>query len=75
VGPKNTKFILPQSLLQGASSQKVSKNQKNYCIHRSLPKSAKINFRADCALGVNFTLMLFGKKIQILRDYNYGIQI
>jgi hypothetical protein len=53
VGPKNTKFILPQSLLRGASSQKVSKNPKIYCTPRSLPESTKTSFRADCPLGVN----------------------
>jgi hypothetical protein len=41
VGPKNTKFVLPRSLLRGASSQKVSKEPKIYCIHSSLPKNTK----------------------------------
>jgi hypothetical protein len=38
--------------LQGASSQKVSKNPKIYCIHRSLPKNAKSHFSFLGALGI-----------------------
>jgi hypothetical protein len=52
LGPKNTKFILPRSVLHSPPSQKVSKNPKIYCTCRSLPKSAKTSFRADCPLGV-----------------------
>jgi hypothetical protein len=39
--------------LQGASSEKVSKNPKIYCTCRSLPKSTKTSFCVDCPLGVN----------------------
>jgi hypothetical protein len=37
----------------GALSQKVSKIQKNYCIHSSLPKNAKSRFGFLGPLGVN----------------------
>jgi hypothetical protein len=60
IGPKNTTFILPQRLLHSASLQKVSKNQKNYCTCRSLPKSAKTNFRVDYPLGIKVLLMSVG---------------
>jgi hypothetical protein len=38
--------------LRGASSQKVPKNPKIYCIHSNLPKSAKIRFGFLGPLGV-----------------------
>jgi hypothetical protein len=41
------------SLLQGASSQKVSKNPKIYLIHNSLPKNDKSRFGFLGPLGVN----------------------
>jgi hypothetical protein len=44
--------------LQGASSQKVSKNQKNYYIHNSLPKNKKSHFGFLGPLGVNKILLL-----------------
>jgi hypothetical protein len=47
------KFVLPRSLWQGALSNKVSKNQKIYCIHNSLPKNAKSRFGFLGPLGVN----------------------
>jgi hypothetical protein len=51
------KFVLPQSLLQGASSQKVSKNPKIYCIHSSLPKNAKSHFGFLGPLGVKCSVI------------------
>jgi hypothetical protein len=44
--------------LQGASSQKVSKNPKNYSIHSSLPKNAKSRFGFLGPLGVKLAMYL-----------------
>jgi hypothetical protein len=52
VGPKNTFFVLLQSLFQCASSQKNPKNPKIYCIYSSLPKNAKSHFGYLSPLGV-----------------------
>jgi hypothetical protein len=41
IGPKDTNFILPQSLLRGASLQKVFKNPKFIALIRAYPKTAK----------------------------------
>jgi hypothetical protein len=51
------KFVLPRSLLQGASSKKVSKTPKNYCIHSSVPKNAKSRFGFLGPLGVKMSIM------------------
>jgi hypothetical protein len=53
IGPKNTIFVLPQSFFQGASSQKVSKNPKIYCIYNSLSKNELSHFGSLRTLGVN----------------------
>jgi hypothetical protein len=50
------KFVLPRSLWRGASSKKVSKNPKIYCIHSSLPKNAKSRFGFLGLLGVKIPL-------------------
>jgi hypothetical protein len=58
VGPKNTIIVLPQNLFQGASSQKVSKNPKIYCIYNSLSKNEKSHFGSlNRTLGVNYDLV------------------
>jgi hypothetical protein len=56
---KFTIFVLSQSLFQGASLQKVSKNPKIYCIYSSLPKNAKSHFGSLSLLGVNNLLEFF----------------
>jgi hypothetical protein len=53
VGPKNTIFVLPRSLFQGTSSQKVSKNPKIHCIYSSLSKIEKSRFGSLRTLGIN----------------------
>jgi hypothetical protein len=53
------KFVLLRSLWRGASSQKVSKNPKIYCIHSSLPKNAKSRFGFLGLLGVNVLWIIF----------------
>jgi hypothetical protein len=52
VGPKNMIFVLSQSLFQGASIQKVSKNRIFYCTHSNVLKNAKSHFGFLSPLGL-----------------------
>jgi hypothetical protein len=60
-------YGLLESYIDSLLYKKVSKNPKNYCTYRSLPKIAKTSFRADCLLGVNFTNLYFEGPAQTLK--------
>jgi hypothetical protein len=72
VGPKNAIFVLPRSLFQGASSQKVSKNPKIYCIYSKMSKNENSRFGSLRTLGVkNIKRSIFqeGRKKKCLGTY------
>jgi hypothetical protein len=66
VGPKIMKFVLPPSLLQGACSQKVSKNPKLKWYQVTLPKSGLGTPCTYGPLGVNVPTFMLMRHLDLI---------